>query len=199
MYYVRLLFKFRSFTAENKTLKSSLTITRIKSGLNTVLRWLILPQSSGSMWKIMSHWHPIIHLGESIRLLFKIHKQAQLHRADAISTDTLLERHTSNSEDTVKIEHIKSCRDMWIRFNWPRAGFNGDYKNIDRGTGVVARCISETSRTSLWLNQPPIQRMEFFHRDKTACAWSWPLTSIYCRGNRTFTFTFMCFCSWLSG
>jgi hypothetical protein len=97
--------------------------------VKTVLWRFILPPSSGSMWKIMSHWHPIIHLGESIRRLLKIQKQAQLHRADAICTDTLLERRTTNSEDTVTMDHTKSCMDTWIRFNWPRTGFNGDYKN----------------------------------------------------------------------
>jgi len=40
------------------------------------------------------------------------------------------------------MDHIKSYTGMWIRFNWPRRGLNGDYENNDRGNGPVARSTS---------------------------------------------------------
>ena len=155
-----------------------------------MFRRLILPPSLGSLWKT-GHWHPIIHFSEWIRRLFQIHKLAQLHRADVISTDTLLERHTSNSEDTIKTDHTKSYTDMWIRFNWARTGLNGTDRFKSRVTATTdwpgqwqnAFLFSETSRPALWPTQPPIQRTPDFLRGvRTAGAWSWPLTSNYCRG-----------------
>jgi hypothetical protein len=185
MYYVRLLFTFRRFTAENKTLKSSLTITRIKSGLKPVLRRLILPPSSGSMGKIMSHWHPIIHLGESIRRLFKIHKQAQLRRADAISPDTLLERHTSNSKNTIKMDLSpkrpdRLCGLFSLLFKGRRNSFTGT-KRPARGADHSPTSTAEVTNEWSYTPSPPLRLHDAD------------------RGNRTFTFTFTCFCSWLSG